>query len=139
VKASRAKDLSVLLAVEPPSFQRLIEHVLFGEPGLRVMGNQAKAVPTTRQSPNQSPNVIIVRTRIKGKEHGAVLADLKRSSPAATLILLTHGLYGSASPQGADTWLAEDAVVRQLLPVLRRVARRVRDRVSQPASAGTRT
>jgi len=136
--ADSGKDLSVLIAVEPPSFQRLIEHVLCGEPGLRVVGASAKKASPVLRAVRFTPNVIIVNTRVNGKEHGVVLADLKRSHPAATLILLTHGLYESGSAYEADTWLAEDAVVRRLAPAIRKAARRVRDRVPQPVSTGAR-
>lgn len=130
--------VSVLIAVQPPSFERLIEHLLHGQPGLRVVGNLSKGNSATDKAARLKPDVIIASTRLLGKEHGDVLADLKRSSPASTLILLTHGLDESVPGPGADAWLPEDAIVRRLLPVIRKVVGRAQDRVPQPAPAGRR-
>jgi DNA-binding NarL/FixJ family response regulator len=137
--AESAKDFSVLIAVEKPSFQRLLEHVVHGDPGLRLVGGSSRRVSPVRQAARLAPNVIILSTRLKGREPGEVLAELKRSCPASTLILLTHALGEPVAPPGADVCLPEDAVVRRLLPMIRKAAHRAADRTPQPASAGPRT
>src|SRR5262245_4481056 len=85
-----AHDFSVLIAVKPDSFQRLIEHVLHGHPGLRVVGGPSKEDSAAARAARHEPDVIIASTRLHRSERGDVLKDLKRSSPASTLILLTH-------------------------------------------------
>ena len=135
---SRASRRSVLIAVEPPSLQRLIEHVLHGESGLRVVGASTRSLSPANQAARLSPNVIVVNHRLQ-KHQGHVLVDLKRSSPGSTLILLTHSLAESAPPREADACLPEDAVVRQLLPMIRKTANRAADRTPPPASAGFRS
>ena len=136
-RVGAVKDCSVLIAVQPPAFKRLIEHVLHGHPGLRVVGGSSQGDSPADKAARLTPDVIIAR--LHGREHGDVLADLKRSSPASTLILLTHALGEPVPHQGADAWLPEDAVVRRLLPVIRKVVDRVRDRATEPAPAGRRT
>lgn len=128
----RVKDCSVLIAVQPPSFQRLLEHVLHGHPGLRVIGASSTRDSASDKAARLAPDVIIASTRLHGREHGDVVADLKRSSPSSTLILLTHALAEMVPHEGADASLPEDAVVRQLLPVIRKVAQKVRDRPARP-------
>src|SRR3990172_8821544 len=84
------KDHRVLIAVQSPSFERLIEHLLHGHPGLRVVGGSSRRhFGPADKAARLVPDVIIASTRLHGREHGDVLADLKRSSPASTLILLT--------------------------------------------------
>lgn len=129
---------SVLIAVEPPAFQRLIEHVLHGESGLEVIGSSVTRVSPAHQAARLTPDVIIVNHRLQRRQGGDVLVDLKRSSPSSTLILLTHSLGESAPPREADAWLPEDAVVKRLLPVIRNAAPRTTDRTLRPAS-GPRT
>ena len=128
----RARDCSVLIAVQPPSFQRLLEHVLHGQAGLRVVGRASKDDSDADTAARLTPDVIVASTRLHGREHGDVVADLKRSSPSSTLILLTHALAEMVPHEGADASLPEDAVVRQLLPVIRKVAQKVRDRPVKP-------
>ena len=138
----RSADLanrSVLIAVEPPSFQRLIEHVLDGQLGLRVVGRSSTSVSPARKAARLAPDVIIVNHRLQRRERGDVLIDLRRVSPSSTLILLTPSLGESEPPRVADAWLPEDAVVRQLLPVIRKAVPRTTDRTLRPASAGPRT
>jgi DNA-binding NarL/FixJ family response regulator len=130
------KDCSVLIAVQPPAFKRLIEHVLHGHPGLRVVGGASKRDSPAHKAARLEPDVIIAR--LHGTEHGDVVADLKRSSPASTLILLTHALGEPVLHPGADAWLPEDAVVRRLLPVIRKAVDRARDRATQPTPTGRR-
>lgn len=130
------KDFSVLIAVEPKAFHRLIEHVLHGHTGLRVVGGSYERTSSTLQAARLAPDVIIVSTRVNGKEPREILADLKRSSPASTLVLITHSLEVT-SQEEVDACLPECAVVKRLLPVIRKAARG-RDRVSQPAPAGLR-
>jgi DNA-binding NarL/FixJ family response regulator len=131
-------DCRVLIAVRPPSFERLLEHVLHGHPGLRVVGGSGRRASPTHLAARLAPDVIIASTRLHGKEPGDVLADLKRSSPASTLILLTDDLASPAPHGAADACLPEDAVVRRLLPVIREVVDRARDRAPLPVPAGRR-
>ena len=94
----RVEDCKVLIAVQPPALERLIEHVLHGHPGLRVVGGSRRD-SAARRAARLAPDVIIASTRLHGKEHGDVLADLKRSCPASTLILAAtnQGTSGAAS------------------------------------------
>jgi DNA-binding NarL/FixJ family response regulator len=137
-RVESAKDRSVLIAVQPLAFERLIQHLLHGHPGLRVVGGSSKTASAADQAARLAPDVIIASTRLQGKEPGDALADLKRSSPASTLILLIDGLSHSGPHAGADAWLPEDDVVRRLLPVIRKVVGRVRDRAPQVAAADRR-
>jgi DNA-binding NarL/FixJ family response regulator len=118
-RASKAR--SVLIAVQPPSLIRLLEHLLHGHPGLRVVGRSASsdALALARRL---APDVIIANTRPHWMERGLLLAKLKRSSPTSTLILLTQAPGEPvARLNGADACLPEDAVVRRLLPLIHRL------------------
>jgi DNA-binding NarL/FixJ family response regulator len=138
-RAAELKSWSVLIAAARPSFQRLLEHVLEGEPGLRVVGGPWGRASQVRKAARLSPNVIVVSARLQAREPVSFLAELKRSSPASALILLTHGLEEPAPPAEADVCLPEDAVVTRLLPMIRKAALRAADRTPLPASAGPRT
>lgn len=135
---SKSARLSVLVSVEPTSLQRLIGYVLQGESGLRVVFGSSKGLSPASLAARLNPNVIVVNHRLQ-KRQSQVLADLKRTSPGSTLILLTHSLAESAPPREADACLPEDAVVRQLLPMIRKTALRAANRTPLPAVAGFRT
>ena len=137
-RTSDRKDRSVLIAVDPPSFQRLIQHVLHGQSGLRVVGGSSKGVSHTRLAARLTPGVIVANERLQRRGRGDVV-ELKRSSPSSILILLTHSLAESVAPERADACLPEEAVVRRLLPMIRKAALRAADRTPQPAPAGPRT
>jgi len=127
---TQAAERSVLIAVQPESFVRLIEHVLGEEPGLRVVGRLSKGDSIARSVGRLAPDVIITNTRLFGREHGQVLAGLKRSSPGSTLILLTQAFGGPfPAPSGADGWLSEEAVVEQLVPMVQKLAPSGQERV----------
>jgi chemotaxis response regulator CheB len=130
------KDFSVLIAVQPHSFERLIEHVLDGQPDIRVVLGSSKRDSAVAKAARLAPDVIIVSTRHSGRERGDVLTDLKRSSPASTMILLTHGPGALVPRRDADACLPEEEVVRRLLPVIRKAVDRVRGRAPKPAPAG---
>lgn len=118
----------VLIAVEPPAFVRLIEHVLQGQPGLRVIGRSRAADSKATRARRLAPDVIIANTRSGPSAPGHVsaqrLADLKSESPASRLVQLTHDLDDTILPSrgAAHVRLREDAVVRRLVPVIRRLA-----------------
>jgi hypothetical protein len=117
---ARSKARSVLIALDPPSFIRLIEHLIHGHPGLRIVGRSSKSGALALAG-RLAPDVIIANTRPLAQP-GDVLAEIKRSSPASTLILLTHAAGEPVSPHGgADACLPEDAVVTRLLPLLRKL------------------
>jgi DNA-binding NarL/FixJ family response regulator len=123
----RGASFRVLVAVEPTPFVRLIEHVLEGHRGLRVVGRSSRNVPLALQAARLAPDVIITNTRLHRRAPADLLAALKRSSPDAKLILLTHDLDASASPWRAEeafAYLPEAAVIRQLLPVIRKLVAR---------------
>ncbi len=97
------------------------------------------SVSPAHQAARLAPDVIILNHRLQRREHGDVLIDFRRVSPSSTLILLTHSLGESDPPEVVDAWLPEDAVVRQLLPVIRKAASRTACHTPRPASAGLRT
>lgn len=131
-------DRSVLIAVQPPSFERLIQHLLHGHAGLRVVGTSSRRESPADKAARLAPDVIIASTRLNGREPGDALADLQRSSPSSSMILLTHGLGEPLPHPAAEACLPEDAVVRRLLPLIREVVDRVQVRAPRPASAGRR-
>jgi DNA-binding NarL/FixJ family response regulator len=130
---------SVFIAVEPPALQRLIGYVLDGQSGFRVVGTCVASPSLTRRAARLAADVIIVNHRLQRKQRGDVLVDLRRASPSSTLILLTHSLGESDPPDAADAWLAEDAVVRRLVPAIREAAPRVPCPPPRRASARPRT
>lgn len=129
----------VLIAVQAPSFERLLQHVLHGQPGLRVVGGSARRGSPADQAARLAPDVIVASTRLRGREPGDVLAGLKRSSPASTLILLTHAQGEPVAAPWADACLPEDAVVRRLVPAIRKAVDLAGSRAPRPAAAGPRT
>jgi DNA-binding NarL/FixJ family response regulator len=137
-RSPHPESRSILIAVEPPSFQRLIEHVLHGQSGLRVVGLSLEGRSPANQAARLAPDVIIVNHRLCRRDQRDVLIDLRRVSPCSTLILLTHSLAESEPPKVADASLPEDAVVRQLLPVIRKAVPRTPCQTLRPASAGLR-
>jgi len=134
---SAAQARSVLIALDPPSFIRLIGHLLHGRPEFRIVGRCSKSGALARAG-RLAPDVIIANTR-PGAAPGDILAGLKRSSPTSTLIVLTHAPGQSApqSPEAADVCLPEEAVVRRLLPLIRKLGHPRRG--SSPSSLRSRT
>lgn len=128
----------VWIAVEPPSLQRLIQHVLDGNTDLRVV-TAASPLPS-RVSPSLlAPDVIVINQRLQRQQPGDLVADLKRTWPTSTVILLTPPFGGPTPTQAADICLPEEAIVQALLPMIRQLTLRAADRTPPPASAGPRT
>lgn len=122
--------LRVLVAVKPRSLVRLIEHLFHDDPELFIVGRPAEGTGLARRARRLAPDVVVASTRLLGRKHGPVLADLRRFSPASKLILICPAeAFGSvARASAADAHLAEEAIVRRLVPTLRQLGARVQER-----------
>lgn len=95
--------------------------------------------PAQLRTSGLEPAVIVINQRLQRQQPGDLVADLKRSCPTSTLILLTPPFAGPALHQAADICLPEEAIVQALLPMIRQLTLRAADRTPAPASAGHRT
>jgi hypothetical protein len=115
------RRLGVLVAVAPDPLGRIVEHLLDAEPRFRLAGRLAQGQDPARHARRAAPDIVVANLRFLGKDHGRVLDDLRRSSPAARVVLL-HPYAMPRSLDGAHVHLDEQAVVRRLLGVLRELA-----------------
>jgi DNA-binding NarL/FixJ family response regulator len=113
--------LTVLVAARP-SLLRLIEHLLRDSPDLRVLGHRGSARALPRRAARASASVVVASGRHLGRECAAALEGVRRSSPRSKLVLLR--VRDDHILRAADAELEEDALVRSLLPTVRRLAAR---------------
>jgi hypothetical protein len=95
--------------------------------------------PSRLSTSDLAPDVIVINQRLRRQRPGDFVADLKRSCPSSTVILLTPTFAGPAPDQDADICLPEEAIVQALLPMIRQLTLRAADRTPSPASAGSRS
>ncbi len=112
--------IRVLVAVKSLALQHLIEHLLKTRPDLELRigrGDADKLALAVRRS---VPNLVIANSKLSGAHAQETAALLKRSSPGSKLILIcsVEGFESELRKWGADACLAEEALVRQLVPTV---------------------
>jgi DNA-binding NarL/FixJ family response regulator len=125
----------VLIAVAPQALSRVVEHVLQGHQGLALVGSADSDRKLATRARRTSPDLVVVSLRLLGRHPGASLVSLRETSPGSKLIVISPGTFAPPlRPRGADAIVREEALVRRLVPLLRRLTgRRARRQVpAQP-------
>lgn len=117
------RTMKVVVGVTPLPLLRAVEHLFRRNPAIQIVARPRNASMMRRQAGRFSPDMIIVHQRLLGKQARETIAATKRNSPGSKLILVRcQGVWGGRR-YGADANLAEGAVVRTLLVVLKRLAK----------------
>jgi hypothetical protein len=82
------KAIKVLVAVKSVALARVIQHVLHGEAGISGIDFADSEQGLMEQAQRLRPGLIIVNSRLFGREAGAALTRLKRANPKSKLILI---------------------------------------------------
>ena len=121
------RKIRVIVAVQPRSLLRVIEHLLGGQPELRIVARLSGNNRLSLTASAMLPELIIANARFLGRECRKAIPEIKRASPGSKLILLLCPFEGFARETrdcGADAYLEEEAIVRRLLPALGKLLRR---------------
>src|SRR5205809_4522252 len=103
---------------------RVIEYLLCNQPNLRVVARFSNGSRLAKYAASLKPELIVAQAKVLDTQTAKAVAEVKRSSPASKLILICSF---QRSPRqfrkgGADACLFEEAVVRQLISVVRKLA-----------------
>jgi DNA-binding NarL/FixJ family response regulator len=112
--------------VRPAALSRLIEHVLRTREDIEILGRVFDASRLVPLATRHLPDVILANVGLLGREPAPFIAEIKRSSPASRVILVSRveGIALSTGRFGADAQIQEQALVRSLLPLLVRIGKR---------------
>jgi hypothetical protein len=125
--------VKILVAVAPRSLSRVVEHLLRGREGLALVGSAGSDRQLASRARRAAPDLLVVSLRLLGREAGARLASLRLSSPGSKLIVVSPGTFAiPLRPRGADAMVPEEALVRRLVPLVRKLVR-LRGRRPLPA------
>ena len=102
---------------------RVIEHLFCNQPNLRVVARSSNGGRLARYAACLKPEVIVAHARLYGSQTAKAVAEVKRSSPASKLILICSFQRSPSQlrKSGADACLLEEALVRQLIPVVQKL------------------
>ena len=111
------RNIRILVAVEPPPLERIIEHLFYNQPNYRIVKCLNDGTPLSREASRLHPELIIASISLLGDGAAGIVADLKLASPASKLILInfSHDLGPYARKWGADAYLKSDDLVRHLV------------------------
>ncbi len=123
-RTARLPRAKVLVAVQPTSMGKVIQHLFRTHPELELVEHRSAAESLPRRAERLRPDVIVANARVLGRSRWQMLAEIKRSSPESKLVVICPmgGAANKARENGADASVEEEAVVRQLMPTVRRLA-----------------
>ena len=116
---SLLRQLTVFVAVTPPSLLRLIGHLLEDQPEFRIVGRATEARSLVRLSGRLAPDLIVTSIRLLGREKSEALFKVRRSSPDSRLILIHPFRRVAWHLVRADAHVPEESLVRCLVPAAR--------------------
>jgi DNA-binding NarL/FixJ family response regulator len=102
---------------------RVIEYLFHNQPNLRVLARSDNGGSLIRYAACLKPELIVTHARLFGRQTANAVAEVKRSSPASKLILISsfHRSSHLMCESGADACLPEEALVRQLISVVQEI------------------
>ncbi len=112
----------VLIAVEPAALLQVIEH-LFERSEFRVVEG-LNAWPTlAREASRLRPSLIIANVKLLGHGAARIISEVKLASPDSKVLVISfpHQLGKTAREWGADAYLEEEDLVRQLMPTAQKL------------------
>jgi len=135
------RETRVLVVVKTRPLMRVIEYLLCNQPNLRVVARSDNGGRLAEYAACLKPELIVAHHRVFDAQTAKVVAEVKRSSPASKVILICSFQRPPRQlrKSGADACLLEEALVQQLISVVRKLApavdrsRTQRRRFKQPA------
>ena len=126
------KAIKVLVAVRSEALARVIQHVLQGQTGISGIDFADSEQGLMEQAQRLRPDLIIVNSRLLGRDAGALLTQLRRANPQSKLILTCsfEEFSRSIDPGIADARVLDENLVQQLPAIARRLMNRPRVRSS---------
>lgn len=117
------EKFKVVIAASPRPLVRVIEHLLSSHQELQIVSRSSRLSHLLTYACYLLPELIIVNTRLMGREIDQTIAEIKRLSPKSKLILICpfKELSQTVRRSGADADLQEDALVTGLSPLVRKV------------------
>lgn len=119
------QKVGILVAVEPASLLRIVEHVLQRRPEFQIVAKTNRGSALVQQARRLQPKLIIANLRMLGEEAGRIIPEVKLASPRSMLIVtgFPQGLGRHAHKCGADAYLEEEQLVRRLVPTAQKMLR----------------
>jgi DNA-binding NarL/FixJ family response regulator len=124
--------IKVLGAVQSEALARVIRHVLRGHAGISGIQFADSEQELTEQAQRLRPRLIIVSSRLLGRDASATLAQLKRTSPQSKLILICNfeEFSMTAGTGIVDVCVLDETLVQQLPAIVRRLTSGLRAKSS---------
>lgn len=118
-----SRKVKVVLGVRPRSLMHVVEYLLGSDEDLQIVFRSSQKKHLLTYAGNLLPELIVVSTRLMGKEVTETVAEIKRVSPKSRLILISpyKELHTEMRRCGADADLPEDSLVKSLPPLVRRM------------------
>ena len=126
------EKIKVLVAVKSFALARVIQHVLHGQAGISRIDFADSGQGLMEQAERLRPSLIIVNSRLLGRDAGTALTQLKRANPQSKLILIGNfeELSRGIDSGILDARVLDETLVQQLPAITRRLANRPRAKSS---------
>jgi len=120
LRKSRTVKTRVLVAVKSLRLHRVIEHLLHARRDLKVLARVEDRVQLPSALRRQFPRIVIADAAPIGLDFERSITVLKRSHPDTKLLVIcsVSGFAREMRRRGADACLAEEALVKRLLPTV---------------------
>lgn len=125
------RKVTVLVGAMPAALLRVVEHLLHEQPEIQIVARPRQAGSVARYASRIFPDLIIVHQKLFGKAAHETIVRIKSLSPDSKLIVIRPDGARGGRRCGADVYLDKEAIVRRLLPIVRRLAEI--NRVGAPA------
>ena len=131
--------MRVVIAAAPRPLVRVVEHLLSGQEDVQIVSRSSQKDHLLTYASTLLPDLIVVNSRLMGREVRQTIAEIKRLSPKSKLILVCPfaELSDAVRDCGADADLEEDALVGSLPPLVRRILSESQQDASSEPTDGT--
>ena len=123
----RRRRLKVLVAHGSPSVGLCCGEAVGNQRGVRLTAVTTSAAETLREAARSRPDVIFLRTRLRGANGVELLLALKRRLPAAFVVMVSERSGAPVQMKflaaGADLFIGRPAAMHQVPIILRHLTR----------------
>lgn len=109
--------LRIVVAVKSLALRHVVQHLLDREPEVEIVRLGKSLAQRTR---GEAPDLVVASACLSCSPARATIAAAKRSYPGSKLIIVSsvEGFARDLRRSGADACLAEEALVKRLLPTV---------------------
>jgi DNA-binding NarL/FixJ family response regulator len=122
------QTIKILIVDDEARFREQVKELLLVEPNIEVAGEAADGREAICQARELKPDLILMDVRMPGLNGIDATRQLKSEMPAMRVIILSLydvAMYKKAAiASGADGYLKKSAMVKELIPTIRRVITR---------------